>query len=197
MRLPVPPEGTSITDLIEGRPWLFENENYHTDVSHLAAIVRMSLLMTDPEPIRLALELTDYGRHLAERFQYESDPLFEKLYEGHGLYLQTLLGQEVEASLAYFRSRLPLPDHIGDAAETVPAQLLIRLLERLGRLDEAIDLADTYLVNVSDAQLICSPPSQLCRRAGRLDRLAQLARRRGNLVEYAAAILQGSDKAVS
>ena len=40
----LPPEGTSIAELIAGRDWLFADESYHIDISHLAAVVRMSLL---------------------------------------------------------------------------------------------------------------------------------------------------------
>ena len=38
----LPPEGTSIAGLVKDRPWLFSDESYHIDISHLASVVRMS-----------------------------------------------------------------------------------------------------------------------------------------------------------
>ena len=75
---PLPPEGTSISDLIAGRDWLFDDEAYHLDVSHLAATVRISPMLTDPETIAMAAGLTDYGRNLSERHRYEGEPPFER-----------------------------------------------------------------------------------------------------------------------
>jgi len=37
---PLPPAGTSIAELVRGRPWLFADDGYHIDISHLAAVVR-------------------------------------------------------------------------------------------------------------------------------------------------------------
>ncbi len=49
---PLPPEGTPIPHLLDGRDWLFADEAYHIDVSHLSAIVRVSPLVTDPATLR-------------------------------------------------------------------------------------------------------------------------------------------------
>ena len=38
---PLPAEGTSIAGLIAGREWLFADEGYHIDLSHLSAVVRI------------------------------------------------------------------------------------------------------------------------------------------------------------
>ena len=74
----VPPEGTTIADLVGGRPWLFTDEAYHIDISHLAAVVRMSLLARDREAIALAADLTAYGRCLSPRLVFEGSPPFER-----------------------------------------------------------------------------------------------------------------------
>jgi hypothetical protein len=185
---PVPPEGTSIPGLMAGRAWLFGDDAYHLDVSHLAAVVRMAPLLTDPGTIALAVELTDYGRNLSERYRYEGNPPFEQLYEDHALYLRALLGQDVEEAIAHFHSKLPRPDSDGQD-DTLPAQILVRLLVRLGRLEPAIDVAAAHLAGYPDSALICPSLAQLCQRAGRPDRLAQLSRDSGDLVNYAAALL--------
>src|SRR5262249_6950728 len=73
----VPPAGAPIAELIRGREWLFSDDAYHIDVSHLAAVVRFSTVVTDPESIALAVDLTEYGRRLSPRLLFEGAPPFE------------------------------------------------------------------------------------------------------------------------
>lgn len=193
----VPKEGTPLAQLIAGKPWLLADDAYHIDISHLGSVVRLAPLAGDPEAIRLALDLTAYGRELSPRYRYEGDPPFENLHEDHAVYLAALLGEDVDAAVTHFREKLPTPDPDGSPAETVPAQVLVRLLEHTGRLDDAIAVATEHLANVPDSGLFCTPLAVLCRRAGRLDHLATEARRRGDLVPYAAALLQQNPSSVS
>jgi hypothetical protein len=189
---PLPPEGTSITALIAGRDWLFMDDAYHLDVSHLAATVRISPMLTDPATIRLAAELTDYGRRLSSMHRYECEPPFDRLYEDHAVYLRALLGQEVDDAIAHFLSKIP-PREPGaplHPADSLPAQILVQLLVRLDRIGQAIDVASEHLADLPESSLICPSVSQLCQRAGLPDRLAQVARDNGDLVNYTAAILE-------
>ena len=73
--------------------------------------------------------------------------------------------------------------------DPTPAQVLVGLLVRLGRLDEAIDVAAEHLAGLPDSALVCPSVAQLCQRAGQPERLARIARDQGDLVHYAAAIL--------
>jgi hypothetical protein len=185
---PLPPEGTSIAGLVEGRDWLFVDDAYHLDVSHLSATVRLSPLLVDPSTIELAIGLTDYGRLLSDRHRYEGDPPFEDHYGDHAVYLRALLGRDVEEAVAHFRAKLPDADPDG-RDEAIAAQVLVRLLVRLGRSEEALDVAAEHLAHLPDSSLACPSVPQLCQSIGRLDRLAEIARSRGDLVNYAAAIL--------
>jgi tetratricopeptide (TPR) repeat protein len=185
---PLPPEGTSIGDLIAGREWLFVDDAYHLDVSHLASTVRLSPLLVDLETVALALGLTDYGRNLSERHRYEGDPPFEDHYGDHAVYLRALLGRDVEEAIAHFRAKLPATDPDG-RDEAIAAQVLVRLLIRLGRIEEALEIAAEHLAHLPDSALACPSVAQLCQSVNRLDRLAEIARGRGDLVNYAAARL--------
>ena len=185
---PLPPEGAPIADLIAGREWLFVDDSYHLDVSHLASTVRLSPLLVDPETIALAVGLTDYGRNLSDRHRYEGDPPFEDHYGDHARYLGAVLGRDVEAAVDHFRVKLGTPDPDG-RNEAIAAQVLVRLLVKLGRSGEALDVAAEHLAHLPDAALACPSVGQLCQSLGRLDRLAEIARARGDLVNYAAARL--------
>ena len=178
-----------IPALISGRDDLFADEAYHIDISHLSSIVRMSPLLTDRADLTRALELCEYGRRLSPRLRYEDAPPFERTYEDHALYLKALLGREVEPALAHFRAKLPSGSPESER-DTLPAQVLVRLLLRLNRQEDAIDVAAEQLAGVPDSLLACPSFATLCARAGRLDRLEQEARVRGDLVQFAAALLQ-------
>ena len=190
---PLPSEGTSIGGLVEGRDWLFADDGYHIDISHLGAVVRMAPLLTDSATIALAASLTDYGRNLSERHRYAGDSPFEDTYADHAVYLRALLGEDIDAAIGRFRAKLPpVEDSAPDEerfTDPIPAQVLVRLLVRLGRFDEAIEVASEHLAGLPDSALGCPNVAQLCQMAGRPDRLAQLAREHGDLVHYLAARL--------
>jgi hypothetical protein len=80
----------------------------------------------------------------------------------------------------------------------MPAQILVRLLVRLGRTEDALEIAAEHLAHLPDAALACPTLTQLCQSLGRLDRLAEIARNRGDIVNYAAALISsGQRSAVS
>jgi hypothetical protein len=203
---PLPAEDTPITALIASRPWLFGEDAYHIDLSHLTSVVRFSPLLKDRETMALALGLADYGRNLSPRHRSEGEPPFENHFADHAVYLQALLGRDVDAAIAHFQAKLP---PAGDESEsetegsasaygTYPAQVLIGLLLRLGRLDQAIEVAAEHLAELPESALTCPSLAQLCQRAGQPARLGQVARAHGDLVRYAAAILQtGSGSGLS
>ena len=86
----VPPEGTPIAELVAARPWLFTDESYHIDISHLAAVVRMSTLCEEDGPIALAADLTEYGRRLSPRLLFDGPPPFQQIFPDYGIYLRAL-----------------------------------------------------------------------------------------------------------
>ena len=79
--------------LLEDREWLFLNNNYHLDTTHLAATVRFARALDAAEPLRLALELTEYGRRLSAQFQYPGDPPFTNVYPSHAIFFRALLAK--------------------------------------------------------------------------------------------------------
>ena len=192
---PLPPPGTSIPNLMKGRDWLFADEAYHIDVSHLAATVRVGPLLQDLATMALALELAEYGVRLSPKHSYEGDPPFEKVSDDHAVYFRVVLGIDVDAGIEHFRSKLSeehptSPESEISTDDLTIAQVLIALLARLGRPGEALKLASQYLGGVPDSSLFCPGIAQLAEEAGEADLLAQVARRNGDLVQYAMAILR-------
>lgn len=193
---PQPPEGATIAELVADRDWLFGDEAYHIDVSHLSTVVRWSAMATNPEAVDLAIDLTEYGRRLSPRLQYEGNPPFERVFDDHRLYLKALRGRDVDEGIAHFRAKLEQVESTADDPEsTLPAQVLVNLLARLERWDEAIDLAESSLATVPETMLVCPPIAELCQRAGRMDRLAEIAARIDQPVHYLAARIQAGSAA--
>ncbi|MDX2035805.1 MAG: hypothetical protein SFX72_04080 [Isosphaeraceae bacterium] len=188
---PMPPETASIADHLAGRDWLFQDDAYHIDVSHLMSVVRYSPLLTDPETIAAAVGLTDYGRRLSDRHRYEGEPPFENVYEDHAFYLRALLGRHVDEAVAHFRAKLEGLDERGRAEV---AQVLVRLLHRVGRRAEALETAVEHLAGYPESMLSCPGVPSLAVELGKPDRLADAARASGDLVNYLAARIAAAAK---
>jgi hypothetical protein len=182
---PEPPESESIRQIVTSRPWLFEDEAYHIDVSHLAAVVRHSLISKRRESLEKALDLCAYGSRLSSRLQYEGDPPFQRTYDDHAVYLRALLGEGVEKSLEHFRAKLKSAE--GDEERRLlSAVALVRLYTRLDRLPEAIEI---HARNLQGSFAGVPSLESLCERAGRPDLLVEHSRRLDDPVRYAAAVL--------
>src|SRR5262249_40668478 len=125
------PAARSIRELIAGREWLFEDNAYYIDTSHVVSVLRMSLEARDAQVLRQALELAEYGAHLSPMFHYRSDPPFENIYADHAMYLRALTGDDEQGAVAHFRRKVTECDP--EQAGTIPAQVLVSLLTRLGR----------------------------------------------------------------
>lgn len=175
------PEAGRITELIAGRDWLFADSRCYTENSHLLSLVQASPDVGDSETLQLAWDLAEYGRRLDPMHQFPGDPPFTDTYTDYSAYLSALLGQDVDAAVAHFYKK------VGDS---VPgsAEILVGLLARIGRSREAIDVSVQYLNG--DAGRACPSALELCQGAGDYERLRRLAREEGDLLAFAAGILQ-------
>jgi hypothetical protein len=184
----MPAEGTSIARLVADRDWLVADEAYHIDVSHLSATVRYSLVVSDPGVLALAVDLTEYGRRLSPRLQFEGSAPFERTFDDHRVFLRALLGQDIDEAIVHFREKIT-PGEAEDLETSLPAQVLVDILMRLGKIDNAIEVAAAHLAHLPDSALNCPGLAELCQRGGRMERLTTIARRQGNLVHFLASLL--------
>jgi hypothetical protein len=185
------PPGSSIKELIAGRDWLFENDNYHIDVSHLNSIVRFARAF-DPATAELSkvIELCEYGSKLSSQFQYPADPPFDQFYPAHLHFFKVLAGDNADEHLQYFRDRLEAePD---EEDKPYLAIVLVDLLMRLKRLNEAVDAATPYLCQVNDLSQNGFSYARLCQQAGRYEAWQAACEQAGDYVGYAAAVIQES-----
>ncbi|HUY36162.1 MAG TPA: hypothetical protein VMV69_25715 [Pirellulales bacterium] len=181
-----PPAEETIAGMVADRDWLFDNNDYHLDTSHLSAVVRFALVLDEPADLRRAIDLTEYGRRLSSLYQYPGQEPFVDSYPTHGLFFRALLGEGVEEALAYFRGRAEALAETEQGA--TPAEIYVGLLSRLGRHAEAFEAAATLLAGLRTSGFA---PSllELAQLAGKYDRLAEVSRRRGDLVGFAMGLL--------
>jgi hypothetical protein len=186
------PETSSVTGLIAGRDWLFGEYDYYVDTSHLISLLRFALDSADPEILSRAVEFAEYGDRLAPMFHHRNDPPLDDLYRDHSIWLRALLGQGVDEAVTHFRSKLASidPDQYG----SYPAQVVVRLLWRLERYRDAIEVFQTYLHDTDRRYLNCPGIEQLYRLAGEHRELCGLARSQSDLLGYAAARLWADGK---
>ena len=185
-RMALAPPTDSLREAIAGRDWLFQEGNYHIDVSHLNAVVRFARFLDQNSPeLKLAIELTEYGGRLDPQFQYPGDPPFDDFYPSHRHFLQALSGEKVDESLAFFRDKLNAQPEEQD--KQLIAYVLVDLAMRINRWDLAIELAEAHLTKLEEGSGFSF--AELCRDAGNMAALQRVAQAKNDLVTFAAALL--------
>lgn len=183
------PAGSTVGELIANRTeWLFGEYCYHVDVSHLMSVVRFAAESDEQRTLEMALEMAEYGTHLYGDLQYRGDPPFEDFHRDHAIYLNARLGRGVDEAIAHFRQKVASYDY--DQIGTYPAQTLVRMLLKLGRPPEAVEVFEQFVGETDPAYLSCPPLDDLCRLARDFERLKGLARQQDDLLRYAAAVLE-------
>jgi len=183
-----PPKESTLKQLVQDRDWLFHENSYHLDTTHLAATVRIARVLSEPDDLRLALDLTEYGRRLNQQFQYQGDEPFAENYPAHALYFQALLGENLGEALTYFRTKAEMLDT--QYHGLVPIETYVDLLARTGRHREA--LAEAIRLSPQSAHPVGIAPSllELAEKAGDYSAFLDYCQKRGDVLGYAAGLVQ-------
>jgi len=181
------PITNSVRRLIQGREWLFGEFDAYVDTSHVINVIRFSMDLQDQDAIRLVLELCEYGAHLSPQFKMRGEPPFEDIYRDHAFYLHALLGEDLDAVTRHFKEKIQTQDDPLRAIQC--AQVLVGLLVRRERYQEAMEISIEHLGGLPPNQLACPTLFQLCQLAGDSERLMGLARERGDLLSFAAGAI--------
>ena len=170
-----------VVELIKGREWLFAEDGYHIDLSHLSSTVQMSIHLAPCEALDRAIEFCEYGKKLSGRFLGRSEPPFENLYEGYQRYLEIIKGKDVEKNLDYFRQKAKENEENGSS---YPAEILLQILERIGHEKEALQLAGKTL-NASGLY-------GMCRKVGDYSSMEKAARTQEDPIHFLSAVIENA-----
>lgn len=184
------PQESTIEALMQRRPDLLKDGSYHLDTSHIAATVRFARVLENADALRLALDLATYGRKLHPQYQYPGEEPFLDHYPASIAFFRALLGQQVDAGIRYFTQKADTVDqeHFG----LVAVEVLIDLLSRCGRHQEAINAFAKRVMPGARTMGISPTLLQLSQRLGKFDSMLEICKQRDDLLSYAAARLRAS-----
>lgn len=180
------PDEMNLAALVAERDWLFSENNYHVDTTHLNSVVRIGQIVEEPAELSMLVDLCAYGLKLAKQFQFEGDAPFESTFPTHTLYYNAQLGQNVEEALDFFRQRAENDNQL--VIGTGAAETYIVLLQRLGRWSEAIAASAKLLPPGTRTAGFAPTLLELSKQARDFATLKALCRERGDLLNYAAAL---------
>lgn len=182
------PASDSLRELVEGRDWLFGQGSYHIDTTHLASTIRFARSLDDEESLRLAIDLTEYGRRLDKQFQYAGEEPFADIYPAHALLFKAALRENIDEALAYFREKAHSVDIRAEGAGA--AETYIALLDRLGRTDEAARETVELIPAGIYTRGLAPTLFELCAKTGNFAPLVSACREREDLLGFAAGLIQ-------
>ncbi len=185
-----PPE-TTLAELVADRDWMFGEHSYHVDTTHLASTVRFARVLEDPGQLRLALDLTAYGRKLSSQFQYQGDEPFADIYPSHALYFAALLGEQVDEAVAFFRDKAMSLDPGEHGSQ--PMEVYVQLLDRVQRPGEAIEALIAFGENPRNQEAQVVPILlELSEQARDFEPVKRFCRQRGDLLGFASGLIQAA-----
>lgn len=182
------PEYQSLWELIDGHDELFEENAYHIDTSHLAAVTRFARTLDDPASLTKGWELSQYGQRLAEMYQQSDSPPFEDYYQSHGHIFAALIAKEateVQAALDFFRTKAEQVDESSSMNNS--REVYIDLLVRTDRGSDAIRETIRLYPDVIPRGLLSLLLEEVVR-TGTYDELLDFAEQREDLLTYGTVL---------
>lgn len=180
--------GASLAELMKSHPDLTGSGAHHIDTTHLASVMRIARLVDDQDDIQLASELADYGSRLDKDFQYPGSPPFEDTYRDHQVFYRGLLGEDVEAAIKHFENKIETVDV--EQFGPVAVETLVDFLVRVGRVDQAIELATEKLIGKHEPMGIAPNPFEIAKTPEQLNRLMKFYQSENDLLGYAVSLLK-------
>jgi hypothetical protein len=181
----------SLGSLLDELDWLGRKGGHHTDATHLASAVRIARLVESPADIKNAIDLANYGSRLPEDFQYGSDPPFESTYKDHLIYFNALEAKTtsgVKVAVDHFSQKAAALE--ADGMGALGWEVLIDLLVRIDRRDDALDIAIDQLVGDPDSTGISPGVFEIPKTAAQFERLAGVFLEREELLGFAIGKLK-------
>jgi hypothetical protein len=194
-------ESETLVEMLEKRKWLLEEGGYHLDTTHISSTVKISTVLDEPEQLRKAWELTQYGRRLHHQFQYPGEEPFVDFYPAHAAFFSILLGENIDAGLKVFERKARSVDVSEHGTGAIEAY--VDLLDRVGRHQEAVEAAIELVPDELPPQRIVPLLIEIAKkvtpaenRSAACGAIAQYCKQHEDILGY-AAVLDASASASS
>ena len=144
--------------------------------------------MKDKDGLEKAIQMAEYGRNLGRDFQHPDPAPFEDFYNDYRIFLRAVKGEGIDGAVRYFTQKAEryTPDEEG---RHFPGEVLVHLLDRLGRHDEAIEAFLKYLKDLSGPLSVSPELSALCDASGDYSKLLETAKEKDDLLQFAAGLV--------
>jgi hypothetical protein len=183
------PASTPILDRLAAADAAGAGPGLHCDVSHLQSVLRIARVCSDEPTLSRAWELACYACRLPAEIVYPGEPPFEDVGLASRLFFAAQLGHDVAEAVTHFRRAAAL----ADAGDSLPADVLVLLLWRLGRPAEALAAAlaqprDGGMPGIMHTTGMLPSLVELAAAAGDWQSLGRACRDRGDEITFAAAL---------
>jgi hypothetical protein len=189
------PAPTAMADLLDA--FAPGEIGLHVDISHLQSVLRIARICDDEPTIRRAWELASYACRLPADLAYPGEPPFENVGEASRLFYGSQLGIDVDRAIRCFRAAAATAE---PEAGSLPCDVLVLLLARLGRPAEALQAAlarprdDRGMPSVLQAAAALPPLVDLAAASGEWELLRRACRDRGDEITFAATLVAERQK---
>ncbi len=167
---------------------IHKDSGFHLDVSHLASVMRIARPSTHPITLSKSWELAMYGRRLPADLCYAGESPFEDLYKASCLWFGAQIGKEnIDHALEYFST---IESATSPAEEgTYPLEVIVTLLHRVGRSQEALDIMLKRLPENTPTSGLLPSVVLLAQAAHAYESLRNICRQRGDEVTFATTLV--------
>jgi hypothetical protein len=186
-----PPAGDAPINALLAAAGGLTDGSIHVDVSHLQSVLRIARVCTDRPTVARAWDLACYACRLPAEVVYAGEAPFEQVGEASRHFFGAQLGHDVDAAVASFR-RAALEAKVAEAG-SLPADVLVLLLWRLGRPAEALHAAldrpaDDGMPSALSATGMLPTLVELATAAGDHTTLQAACRRHGDEITFMASL---------
>lgn len=181
------PASNRFAELLAEREWLFDGNRYHIDTTHLASVIRFARVLEDENQIKLAIDLTEYGRRLSSQYQYENEEPFADLYPSTKIYLNAILGTDVEGALEFFEKKARECDTYNEGY--MPVEVYIELLSRVGKPADAMEALIELMPDASPKIGIAPTIMELANQADDFSRFTSFCKENEDLLGFVTGLL--------
>ncbi len=187
------PEAAVVSELVERLSQLNAKEQaaYHVDISHLTSVLRFAEVLDDRELWERSRQLAHYGSRLDPSLKVDGEEPFVDFFAHHEIYFQTLLGENEEYGIDFFRQRAEAVDAHREG--TSAAEVYVDLLHRCRRPQEAISALLQHIPPGTHTTGRAPSLLELCRAAGDYSSYLQYTRQQNNLLGFAMGLFESTD----